>query len=128
MKQLPLNRLLMLQMLYSFCGVMYNVGSLIAVRNGHQAWASTDALVGILIMSLYGLFISTGLLKSIKLYRVVMGVFVLLLGYGGVISHLLNYGNMELYQSVYTWLGAILINVLGLILNFKAALGKFKQT
>ena len=42
MKPITQNRLLILQMIYCFAGVMYNVGSLLALRNGQPAWASTD--------------------------------------------------------------------------------------
>ena len=125
MKPLPLNRLLMLQMGYAFAGIMYNVGSLLAVRNDQMAWASTDAVVGVAGMSLYGLFLATGLMKNLSLYRLLMGASVALLGYAGVITHLLNFGQLELYQSVWTWAGAIGINGFGLVLNLAAALGWF---
>ncbi|HXH86321.1 MAG TPA: hypothetical protein VNI35_05810, partial [Nitrospira sp.] len=81
---MPLNRLLMLQMAYAFTGIMYNVGSLLAVRNGQPAWASTDAVMGVVGVALYGLFLSAGLMKSLTLYRLLMGASVVLLGYGGV--------------------------------------------
>ncbi len=126
MKQIPINSLLMLQMQYCFWGIMYNVGSMLAVRNTQQAWASTDALIGVVVMALYGLLLSAGLINNLTLYRILMGLTVLVLGYGGFITHLLNYGQMELYQSVLTWLGAILINGSGLVLNLMAALGWFK--
>lgn len=125
MRRIPLNRLLMLQMAYCFAGIMYNVGSLLAQRNGQPAWASTDAVMGVVGVALYGLFLSAGLMKSLTLYRVLMGVSVVLLGYGGVIVHLLNIGHMELYQSVWTWAAAIGTNGFGLALNLVAAFGWF---
>ena len=123
MRSLPLNRLLMLQMAYAYAGIMYNVGSLLALRNDLAAWASTDAVVGVAGMSLYGLFLATGLMKNLSLYRLLMGASVVLLGYGGVVAHLLNIGQMELYHSVWTWAGAISINLFGLVLNGTAAFG-----
>ncbi len=125
MKQIPLNKLLMLQMAYCFVGIMYNVGSLLAQRSGLPAWASTDAVTGAAGVALYGLFLSAGLMRNLTLYRVLMGTSVVLLGYGGVITHLLNIGHLELYQSVWTWAGAIGINGFGLLLNLAAALGWF---
>ena len=128
MQPLPLNRLLMLQMGYAFVGIMYNVGSLLAVRNDQAAWASTDAVAGVAGMSLYGLFLAAGLMKNLSLYRLLMGASVVLLGYSGVITHLLNFGQLELYQSVWTRAGAIGINGFGLALNLAAAFGRFSRT
>ena len=128
MRPISLNRLLMLQMAYCFIGIMYNVGSMLAQRNGQAAWASTDAVMGVVGVALYGLFLSTGLMKNLTSYRVLMGASVVLLGYGGVITHLLNIGHMELYQSIWTWSAAIGINGFGLALNLAAALGWFERT
>lgn len=128
MRPIPLNRLLMLQMAYCFTGIMYNVGSLLAQRNGQQAWASTDAVMGVAGVALYGLFLGAGLMKNLTLYRVLMGASVVLLGYGGMITHLLNIGHLGLYQSALTWAAAIGINGFGLALNLVAALGWFART
>ena len=128
MKTIPLNRLLMLQLAYSFAGVMYNVGSLLALRNELPAWAPTDPVMGAGAMSLVGLFVATGLLKNLTPYRVLMAIAVVLAGYGGVIAHLLNIGHLELYQSVWTWAGAIGVNSFGLVLNLMAAFGWFVRT
>ena len=128
MRRIPLNRLLMLQMAYAFIGIMYNVGSLLDQRNGQPAWASTDAVMGVVGVALYGLFLSAGLMKNLTLYRVLMGASVVLLGYGGVLTHLLNIGHLDLYQSVWTWAGAIGINGFGLVLNLLAAFGRFART
>lgn len=124
-RHMPLNRLLILQMIYCFSGIMYNVGSLLAQRKGQQAWASTDAVVGVAGVALYGLFLSTGLLRNLIFYRVLMAISVVLLGYGGIIVHLLNFGQPELYLSTWTWAGAIGINTLGLVFNLMAVLGLF---
>ena len=128
MRRIPLNRLLMLQMAYAFFGIMYNVGSLLDQRNGQLAWASTDAVIGVAGVALYGLLLSAGLMKNLTLYRVLMGASVVLLGYGGVLIHLLNIGHLDLYQSVWTWTGAIATNGFGLALNLAAVLGWFART
>ena len=118
----------MLQMLYAYVGIMYNVGSLLAVRNGQTPWASTDAVVGVAAVSLYGLFLSSGLMKNLTLYRVLMSISVVQFGYAGVITHLLSVGHLELYHSIWTWIAAPAINGFGLILNLIAACGWFKRT
>jgi hypothetical protein len=117
----------MLQMLYCFCGIMYNVLSLLAQRYGQQAWASTDAVTGVAAVALYGLFLSTGLMKNLTPYRILMSLSVVLFGYGGVIVHLLNADQLELYQPVWTWAAAIGINGCGLGLNLVAASGWFSR-
>lgn len=127
MKQILLNRLLMLQILYGYLGVMYNFGSLLALRNDEAVWSSTDPVMGVASMSLYILFICAGLMKKLTLYRVLMGAAVVLYGYGGVITHLLNIGHLELYQSIWTWAGAIGVNAFGVVLNLLAAFGWFTR-
>ena len=128
MKPMLLNRLLMLQMAYCFAGLMYNVGSLLALRKDQPGWASTDPVMGVVGMSLYGLFLSAGLTRRLTLCRVLMAVAIVVLGYGGVLTDLLNFGHLELYQSVWTWAGAIAVNGFGLALNLAAALGRFTRT
>jgi len=125
MKFLPLNKLLMLQMAYCFTGIMYNVCSLISLRSGLPAWAPTDAVIGVAGVGLYGLFLSSGLMKRLNFYRVLMAVSVVLFGYGGVIVHLLKVCQMGLYLSIWTWAAAITINGFGLVLNLIATCGWF---
>lgn len=127
MKRLPLSRLLQLQIVYAFLGVMYNLGSMVALRNSEPAWAPTDPVFGTFGMAMVALFVAAGLLKTLTLYRVLMGIAVILAGYGGVITHLLNIGHVELYQSIWTWAGAIIVNSFGLALNLIAALGWFER-
>lgn len=128
MKPIPLNRLLILQMIYCFLGIMYNVGSLLALRSGQPAWASTDPVMGVAGIALYGFFLAAGLMKSQILYRVLMTLAVVLLGYGGVVTHLLNIGHLEAYESAWTWAAAIGINGCGLALNLTAAFGWYQRS
>lgn len=102
-------------------------GSLLALRNGQPAWASTDPVMGVVGMSLVGLFVAAGLFKNLILYRVLMAIAVVLAGYGGIVAHLLNIGHLDLYQSVWTWAGAIGVNSFGLVLNLMAVFGRFQR-
>lgn len=119
-------------------GFEVGYAGLTAVPFSDIGWALTNLfwnqhllanLVGFVAgVALYGLFLSAGLMKNLTLYRVLMVAAVFLLGYGGVITHLINIGHMELYQSVWTWAGAIGINAFGLALNLAAAFGWFART
>lgn len=106
----------------------YNVVSFLLSATGERPLSSTSPAVGVAVMVIYALFLLTGYADRIMLYRVLMGLAVLVLGYGGVISHLANFEQMaELYQSVSAWMGAIVINIFGLVLNIFAVLGKFRN-
>lgn len=81
-----LNRMLTLQMIHCFTGIMYNVDSPFAQRHGQSAWASTDVVMGLVGVALSGLLLSAGLMESLVLYPALMGASVALLGHGGVIT------------------------------------------
>ncbi|MEM8901178.1 MAG: hypothetical protein AAGC85_23915, partial [Bacteroidota bacterium] len=64
---------------------------------------------------------------KLTLYRVLMGLAILVFGYGGVIKHIMLLAQSpEMYHSVMSGVIAILINLFGLGLNLMAALGRFK--
>lgn len=122
-----LRYLLALQLTYLASGVLYNLGSLYALEQGQPAWSVTDPVFGLVSMSVYGLLLSTAAYRDIRLYRGCMLVAVVLMGYGGVATHLLNWSHLEGYQSVWTWLLAIVVNGYGLTLNAVAAIGRFQS-
>lgn len=114
--------LLRYQIVYALLGVGYNVMSIMMKRYGSGPLSYTNPVTGILAMLLFGLFLIPGLLHHGLLYRILMGVAVIVLGYSGVIVHLLNYQNLHLYYSTAAWILAILINLFGVVLNLMAAL------
>ena len=122
-----LRQLLALQVTYAVLGVLYNLGSLYALEQGQPAWSVTDPVFGLASMSVYGLLLTTAAYRDIRLYRGCMLVAVVLMGYGGVATHLLNWPHLEGYQSVWTWLLAIVVNGYGLTLNAVAAIGRFQS-
>lgn len=117
--------LLRYQVLYMLLGIGYNLVSIMMKRSGGRPLAQTNPVAGIAVMLLFGLFLIPGFLNSALTYRILMGVAVIALGYFGVITHLLNYGNLQLYYSPAVWILAIAINLFGLVLNLLAASGKF---
>ena len=122
-----LNRLLKLQLLYCTLGILFNIVSILVIHNGGQQLTPNVPVTGMIVMSTYGLFLLSGYFKKITLYRILMLLSVLLLGYGGVFNH---FGAMsqtpELYYSIPIGILGMSINIFGLILNIIAALGRFK--
>jgi len=125
---LTLNRLVFLQMAYCAAGLLYNVASLLALRDGDAAWAPTDAVFGIVGMTTYLLFVATAMLEQKVIYRFLMAIAVVLMGYNGVLKHALNFNDLQLYQSVWTWLSAILVNSSGTVLALIGACGLFQSS
>ncbi len=123
---MKLMMLLKLQLLYLIFGLAYNLISLIMFYAGGKALSETSPLLGAATLLIYGLFLLTGFAGRQKVYRVLMLVALVVLGYGGVISHILNYSNLELYYSATAWLVAILINLYGAVLNLIAFTGRYK--
>lgn len=123
---LTLNRLVFLQLVYCSTGLLYNVASLMELRMGDAPWAPTDPGYGVMGMTIYLLFVSTAMLEQKYLYRFLMTIAALLLGYSGVLKHLFNVGDLHLYQSVWTWMSAILVNISGTALALVGAFGLFQ--
>ena len=123
---MKLERLLRLQFLYCLLGILFNVISAYLLSQGMKALTPTEPLAGIVVMSIYGLFLLSGKMRQIRLYRVLMGLAVMIFIYSGIIKHMISLTqNPELYFSLASGLIAIAINLFGLILNIRAAMGKF---
>lgn len=123
---MKLKTLLFAQCLYAFMGIGYNVLSHLAVASGGHAFSATAPLTGGLSLALYGLCLLPGFLGHLRVYRILMGVSILVFGYGGIVKHLLNYpGGLDVYSSMTAYILAIGINVYGLVLNVIAVSGKF---
>ncbi|MGD0857671.1 MAG: hypothetical protein ABSA18_18025 [Dehalococcoidia bacterium] len=125
---MKLIRLLQLQIVYGILGIGYNGISFFLTAMGKQPLASTSPVLGFISMLVYGLFLVSGFLRKIVLYRILMIVSVIVLGYGGVVQHIINiFVQPQIYSSLIAWAVAVIINLFGLGLNIVAALGKFKQ-
>lgn len=125
---MTLKTLLKLQLGYYTLGMLFNFGSMYAVSNGQQQWTSNAPGPAAMFMTLYALFLISGFLKKVTIYRVLMGVAVVLMGYGGVFQHFYKIMNMpELYCCTAAMIVGPGINVFGLILNLMAAFGRFKE-
>lgn len=124
-----LEKLLKLQLLYCLLGILFNLISSYMLSQGMKALTPTEPLAGIMVMSLYGLFLISGKMNQIRLYRILMGLALVIFIYGGIIKHIISLAqNPELYYSTTSGLLAIGINIFGWVLNLIAALGKFSKT
>lgn len=124
---MELKTLLKLQFIYCLFGILFNLISWGFIENGYQALAPTLPLGGIIVMALYGVFVLTGFFGNIKWYRCLMFISIIILGYGGVVKHILTlHQNPEVYYSFFSGFAAILINLFGLVLNCVASMGKLK--
>lgn len=127
--RLVITSLLQLQLLYCALGIGYNLVSYVIAAKGGRQLSSTSPLFGAGFMLFYGLCLLTGYLQFYLPYRVLMALFLVSIGYSGVIKHFIVYGQQpDAYSSRLAWAVAIGINVYGLILNMLAAAGRFETT
>ena len=125
---MKLTTLLRLQVIYFVLGMLYNGLSLYLTSIGKPALAPTQPVLGAISMIVYALFLIPGYLRKITLYRILMGIAILVMGYGGVVTHIINiFTQPQLYSSIVSWAAAVGINLFGLVLNIIAVLGKFKR-
>ena len=125
---MKLTTLLRLQVIYFVLGMLYNGLSLYLTSIGKPALAPTQPVLGAISMIVYALFLIPGYLRKITLYRILMGIAILVMGYGGVVTHIINiFTQPQLYSSIVSWAAAVGINLFGLVLNIIAVSGKFKR-
>jgi hypothetical protein len=120
--------LLRLQVIYFVLGILYNGLSLYLTSTGKPALAPTQPVLGAISMITYALFLIPGYQRKITLYRILMGIAVIVMGYGGVVTHIINiFTQPQVYSSIAAWAVAVGVNLFGLALNIIAVLGKFKK-
>jgi hypothetical protein len=120
--------LLRLQVIYFVLGILYNGLSLYLTSTGKPALAPTQPVLGAISMITYALFLIPGYRRKITLYRILMGIAVIVMGYGGVVTHIINiFTQPQVYSSIVAWAVAVGVNLFGLALNIIAVLGKFKK-
>lgn len=125
---MKLTTLLLLQVIYFILGILYNGVSLFLISQGQPGLAPTQPVMGTISMITYALFLIPGYLHKITLYRILMGVAIIVIGYGGVVTHVVNiFTQPQLYSSILSWALAVGINLFGLVLNIIAVSGKFKR-
>jgi len=120
--------MLRLQVIYFVLGILYNGLSFYLTSTGKPALAPTQPVLGAISMITYALFLIPGYLRKITLYRILMGIAVIVMGYGGVVTHIINiFTQPQVYSSIVAWEVAVGVNLFGLALNIIAVLGKFKK-
>jgi hypothetical protein len=124
---MKLGTLVLLQGIYCLLGITYNGVSQCLVTMGERPLTPTTPVLGIIVMMVYGLFLIPGYRKAVIPYRTLMGIAVIILGYGGVVTHIINVlSRPALYSSLAAWAVAVVINLFGLALNVIAVSGKFE--
>jgi hypothetical protein len=125
-KRMVLSRLLLLQIVYCLMGIGYNVASYLIQASGGGQLSTTTPAIGAAVMICYGLFLIPGYLRSLRIYRILMLIAIIVIGYGGIVKHVMNYArDPSLYRSLTVWIFAVGINLYGLCLNVMASLGRF---
>lgn len=127
--KIGLKNLLWLQLAYCVVGVGYNVLSYWIVSHGGAQISTKPPVFGGLVMFAYGLLLLPGYLGKMTIYRALMGLSILIYGFGGIYKHISLYAatGLEGYQSFISWLLAWTINVYGLVLNLIAAMGLYNK-
>lgn len=122
---MTLRQVLKLQVVYVFAGIAYNVASWLHLTYQGSSLSPTNPLMGIVVMLIYAIFLLSGYFRKLLLYRILMGVVVLVFGYGGVIVHITGLiFHLEDYYSIRVGLAAIFINIFGFTLNLYVVLNK----
>lgn len=120
---MTLRQVLKLQVVYVFAGIAYNIASWLHLTYQGSTLSPTNPLMGILALLIYAVFLLSGYFRKLLLYRILMGVAVLVFGYGGIVIHIIGLiFHSEDYYSIGAGLLAILINTFGFILNLYAVL------
>lgn len=124
---MKLTSLLRLQLLYAALGLGFNLLSYVLIASGRPGLTPVNPVVGSATLLIYVLMLLPGFYRKLTPYRILMGVCVIALGYGGVVGHVLNaFDKLSLYASPVAWALAVLINGFGLVLNLIAVAGWFK--
>lgn len=113
--------LLLMQACYAMAGIAYNLISLNNLKAGRRPLHQGSAWAGLAVMLAYTASLTLALTNLTLAYRIAMSLFIIVLGYGGVITHILR-GPTEYYRTRSTWAAAIAINMVGLVLNVTAAI------
>jgi hypothetical protein len=101
---------------YTAAGLAYNAISLFEARHGRPPLTRGPAAINAGIFVLYAAALVLGAFGFTTGYRVAIAVFVVLLGYGGVVVHLRR-GPTDFYRGKTAWVCAIAINGIGFALN-----------
>ena len=106
---MSLKRLLSVQFVYCLLGVGYNLASYLQISAGSPPLSATPPLVGGISMFVYGICLTPGIFGAVTVYRVLMGLAIIVYGYGGIVKHLINFYQNGLigYSSLAAWAIAI---------------------
>lgn len=121
---MDIRRLLTLQIIYLFIAVAYNVLSIWLINTRDIGLIDgRDPTQSILSLLLLVPVIYFGFLGWNRAYLLINTALMLLIAYGGIITHLLFYwdGDLSRYSSIWAWTSAVAINVFGVAVGLTAS-------
>lgn len=115
-----------LQFSYVLLGIIMNLMSLRHAKINGSYYTPTRPAAGIAVMLLYGMSTLLAGLESQWLFRLAMGLFLIILAGGGVITHLAM-ARPDQYASGATRWVAVIINSYGVVLTVFALTVSFME-
>ena len=112
-----MNTLIALQFVYLALGMGCNAVSFFLIRRGRQPLAPTKLGLATLLFGIYAAGLVLGATGDAVIYRLIMGIFVLIGGWMGIASHIRRGYSPNSYFSRGSWCLAIGVNLFGLVLN-----------
>ncbi|WP_447590848.1 hypothetical protein [Aquipseudomonas campi] len=114
--------LMLLQLSYAVLGGIMNIMSLLHYRNTARYYTPTGPVSGLMMMAMYALCVPLQRLEWQLPFQVMMVIFVVLLGAGGVLKHLVHRPTTDYASATARW-AAIMINGYGVALSVYALAG-----
>lgn len=106
-----------MQLLYAAMGITFNVVSIVLLRHGAAGLTPTSPYAGIIVLAVYAISVLFSRRWRSIPRRLLLGFWFLILGYGGVITHVLNGSDLQHYHSTAAWVAAIGTNAFGVVVN-----------
>ena len=128
-KIIKLRTLVVLQILFAVASVSYLLISLWIENETGEPLSAAPMGLSLSLFALYSLSLLLSSRQNKLMYRIAMGIAVVVFGGGGVLANILRYmdSGLDQYASFTTYVIAVSINIFGTIWNIIAGLGLFSS-